>query len=254
MPPDSDDSLSLSLFFPDLYLPFSELQAVAAANPDNALLAGRGPPGTHDVDLAVDVLSAVREINSDHATPVHLPIFDKSLNEGRGDRSAETILVEGPVGVFILEGWSVGFGALGQEELARRYKEASIDFSSSLSPFSEGTTPYFLSHSLESLSTLDTNLSTLARAIYPFFDAFIQVLPTSLNHIFAWRLQQERAMKAANGGRGMTDEQVQSFVKRYLPGYELWGEGVRGEDNPWKGNGLALVFDQERQVDRLEEF
>ena len=27
-------------------------------------------------------------------------------------------------------------------------------------------------------------------------------------HIYKWRLQQEHAMKAQNGGKGMTDEQV----------------------------------------------
>ena len=29
-------------------------------------------------------------------------------------------------------------------------------------------------------------------------------------HIYKWRLQQEHNMKAKNGGRGMTDEQVEA--------------------------------------------
>ena len=31
-------------------------------------------------------------------------------------------------------------------------------------------------------------------------------------HIYKWRLQQEHAMKAQNGGKGMTDEQVKKWV------------------------------------------
>ena len=30
--------------------------------------------------------------------------------------------------------------------------------------------------------------------------------------IYKWRLQQEHAMKAQNGGKGMTDEQVKKWV------------------------------------------
>ena len=32
------------------------------------------------------------------------------------------------------------------------------------------------------------------------------------DYIYKWRLQQEHNMKAANGGKGMTDEQVEKYV------------------------------------------
>ena len=31
-------------------------------------------------------------------------------------------------------------------------------------------------------------------------------------HIYKWRLQQEHNMKAKNGGKGMTDAQVEAYV------------------------------------------
>lgn len=35
-------------------------------------------------------------------------------------------------------------------------------------------------------------------------------------------------MKARNGGKGMTDEQVKVFIDRYIPGYHFFGDGIIG--------------------------
>jgi len=66
-------------------------------------------------------------------------------------------------------------------------------------------------------------------------------------------------MKARNGGKGMTDEQVKSFVDRYIPGYFFFSDGIQNgylNENPslgredkqpkWKGNGLKVILDEER--------
>lgn len=57
--------------------------------------------------------------------------------------------------------------------------------------------------------------------------------------------QQEHAMKSKNGGLGMTDEQVENFVARYMPGYECFGAGI---ETRWKGALLRIVIDLQRQV------
>ena len=58
-------------------------------------------------------------------------------------------------------------------------------------------------------------------------------------------------MKAKNGGRGMTDEQVYAFVERYMPGYELWKEGIWSNDAPWAGRALRMYFGRGREVIRI---
>ena len=57
---------------------------------------------------------------------------------------------------------------------------------------------------------------------YPLLDVFVQFVPVAQDGaspwslIYPWRLEAEHKMKRANGGRGMTDEQVYAFVKRYV--------------------------------------
>ncbi|WWC61287.1 uncharacterized protein I303_103868 [Kwoniella dejecticola CBS 10117] len=225
----------------DLYKTHEGLKAVAAKHPDNALLSGRGPPGTHDVELAVSILDKVKRINDEAGSSVNLPIFDKSLCGGEGDRSESTIKITGPIDVFILEGWSMGFAPLSQASVKEAYKNPK--------PASPQTTnTYYTKHPLSSLQTLNTYLEEFARAVHPSFKAFVQVEPLSYDYVFTWRLQQEHAMKSANGGKGMTDDQVQKFVERYMPGYELWKEGIYASGTRWEGRGLKLVFGSEREV------
>ncbi|KAK8869948.1 hypothetical protein IAR55_000517 [Kwoniella newhampshirensis] len=224
----------------DLYKTHDDLVAIARQHPDNALLAGRGPPGTHDVDFAVTTIERVKVIN-DRGGPVNLPIFDKSLCSGEGDRSTDTVKIEGPIDVFILEGWSMGFAPLSDTQLVKRYENPK-----SASPNTPNT--YFPLHSLDSLQTLNSYLADFASAVYPFFSAFVQVEPVSYDYVFAWRLEQERNMKAKNGGKGMTDEQVEKFVERYMPGYELWKEGIFAKGTPWEGRGLRIEFGASREV------
>ena len=53
----------------------------------------------------------------------------------------------------------------------------------------------------------------------PLIDLDTQVKPAETHpyiHIYKWRLQQEHNMKATNGGRGMTDSQVEAYVLRVI--------------------------------------
>ena len=48
---------------------------------DNPYLQKRGYPGTHDLGLALEVLSDLK-----NGANTNVPIFDKSLKQGQGDR------------------------------------------------------------------------------------------------------------------------------------------------------------------------
>lgn len=231
----------------DLYLPYQKLKTLSQRHPSNQLLSGRGQPGTHDLELGSTVLKAIQAINL-NGVPVHLPIFDKSLNGGKGDRSQETILVKSPLDVFILEGWSMGFAPITPTVLHNKYSKGQN--------MPESERPYLTAHSLQSLLALNENLESVAASLYPTFTVFIQVQPSSLEHVFRWRLEQEHHMKSLNGGRGMTDEEVHAFVERYMPGYELWDSGVTDGDHAkaWKGNGYRLVYGKDREIIREEYF
>jgi D-glycerate 3-kinase len=82
----------------DFYLP--RARRLALARQIHPLFATRGPPGTHDLPLLVDVLLRVRA-----GRPVNLPVFSKSADDRlppqhwrRFDR----------IDILILEGWCIG--------------------------------------------------------------------------------------------------------------------------------------------------
>ena len=62
----------------------------------------RGPPGTHDVQLGVRVLHALRKTTD--SSVVELPVFQKETD----DRRPEPRIILGKVGIVIFEGWIVG--------------------------------------------------------------------------------------------------------------------------------------------------
>ncbi|KAG8711607.1 hypothetical protein FRC11_002350, partial [Ceratobasidium sp. 423] len=232
----------------DLYLPYDGLVGLGRTYPDNALLQGRGLPGTHDPALGADILECLSRINAG-GDAVSLPMFDKSAYRGFGDRSSETVEVRPPVDVVILEGWCFGFQPLSLAELEKRYNEPETEGVPSLPR-------YFKSHSLESLEVINGNLKNYADLWYRYFTHFIQasIVPENLHDVFDWRLQQEHAIKLKNGGHGMTDEEVHNFVARYMPGYELFQDTIESRSNPWIGHGIKVVLDKQRAVMRTEQF
>ncbi|OCH86087.1 P-loop containing nucleoside triphosphate hydrolase protein [Obba rivulosa] len=240
----------------DLYLPHVGLVELAAAHPQNALLKGRGQPGTHDVALGTETLEKLRCINESPNAEVRIPRFDKSLFDGEGDR-VEGALVRSPVDVVIFEGWCVGFYPVDEEEILRRWDR----------PVPRLGEDFFEKRGFRKEDVIEVN--ERLREYVKWWDmlhAFIQIKPVEshpYSYIYKWRLQQEHAMKASNGGRGMTDAQVEAFVDRYIPGYVFFGDGVsdgyvdaNGERKlpPWCGHGLRIQIGENREVVNVEKF
>lgn len=69
----------------DFYLPLEDRQRIKK---DKPFLRQRGPPGTHDLQLINEVINNLNS-NNGH---LKIPIFDKSLNNGEGDRSGFKIV------------------------------------------------------------------------------------------------------------------------------------------------------------------
>lgn len=96
-----------TLSLDDLYLPRAE--RLRMAREVHPLFATRGPPGTHDVELGLKLLTAVRRGEAASA-----PRFDKRTD----DRAAEGVMLPADLGVVLFEGWCLGIGAAPAEEPA----------------------------------------------------------------------------------------------------------------------------------------
>ena len=94
----------------DLYLTRRERRALAADV--HPLLAVRGPPGTHDVQLGLDTFYRLAR-----AGPVQVPRFDKATDERKPHVEWPTLA--GPAQVVLFEGWCVGARPQDAAELAQ---------------------------------------------------------------------------------------------------------------------------------------
>lgn len=90
---------SASLSLDDLYKTYRERQILKTQDPR---FVRRGPPGTHEVELGIEVLQRCRR----GQYPVEFPRFDKSVYEGEGDRTEPEIITDADIVFF--EGWFVG--------------------------------------------------------------------------------------------------------------------------------------------------
>ncbi|MCJ1466714.1 hypothetical protein MMC07_005334 [Pseudocyphellaria aurata] len=226
----------------DFYLTH-ELQAkLAASNSDNPLIQQRGQPSTHDLDLALGFFASLRD-----GREVQIPSYDKSAFDGQGERIPQNKwkvvngMGEEKVRVIILEGWCIGFRALQDQELRKKWEEASIQSKSGSYQGRLGWNRFqdvqFINEALRGYDALTDQL-----------DALIHINAEDPNFVFEWRLEQEAALRQVKG-TGMTDEQVIDFVNGYYPAYELYTdrlrEGVFGKE---KGKQLRLSIGKSREV------
>lgn len=86
----------------DLYLTKEERKVLSSRV--HPLFATRGVPGTHDIQLGIDVMRSLQNLKAGES--YRIPVFDKA----KDDRApAENwVEIEGPIDVIILEGWCVG--------------------------------------------------------------------------------------------------------------------------------------------------
>ncbi|RHZ79425.1 hypothetical protein Glove_146g35 [Diversispora epigaea] len=256
---DTNNLSVVSCSIDDFYLTYKDQKKLSQKNLGNLLLEHRGEPGTHDIPLGTRTLKNLcithenfykkleLGINPSELNEVLIPVYDKSLNNGRGDRIEKEnwIKVKPPFNIILFEGWLLGYKHLCKDQLELVYRKAQNSSSSSSSKL--------LSHPLSHLSIINENLKNYEKEWYPFLDLFIHIDTKDINYVYQWRLEQERKISL-----GMTDEQVYDFVKRYMPAYELYLPRLRKENffyekndfnnNQCHGRHLKIVLNKNRDL------
>jgi D-glycerate 3-kinase len=159
----------------DFYLPYQDMCDLYEYTNESAWKV-RGNPGTHDVQLLLNVLT-----NFKQKKECTVPIYDKYAKNSKGDRVGTRVLK--PCSVLLLEGWCLGFESLG---LGTNVDEALKDY----------------------------------QPVYDMFDGMVILKPPYINIVYKWREEAERCMRTM--GKGMSEEQVKSFVDVYMKTYETY--------------------------------
>ena len=170
------------------------------------LLSTRGVPGTHDIDLGIDIIDSL--LNADDQTVTSIPVFDKSID----DRCPEHTWQEwvGKVDIIVLEGWCVGAKPQADELLIEPVNglEAEED--------PEGIWRHYANQQLKA------QYATLFSRI----DLLLMLQVPSMQAVFEWRSLQEKklaermqyihdAQQPSDHLRIMNEQQIVRFIQHY---------------------------------------
>ena len=154
----------------DFYLTKAARAALAESN--HPLFATRGVPGTHDLALLNETITALRQ----PAGAVPVPAFDKA----RDDRTemVHWRQVSAPVQLILLEGWCVGLSPQSESDL-----EVPIN------PMEAEQDP-----SLVWRREVNRQLANGYRDVFGQLDTLLLLQAPSFDAVFEWRWQQEQRL------------------------------------------------------------
>ncbi|MEH2318511.1 glycerate kinase [Nostoc sp.] len=177
---------TLSLSLDDLYKTYSDRLILTQQDPR---LIWRGPPGTHDVDLGLNVLDQMRQLQS----PVMVPRFDKSAYRGAGDRTTPEMVTG--VDIVLFEGWFVGVRPINPNL------------------FDTAPPPIFTDEDRAFARDINRRLHDYL-PLWKRLDSLILLYPTDYRCSLEWRKQAEQQMIAA-GKSGMNNAEIEQFVNYF---------------------------------------
>ena len=184
----------------DIYLTKAQRQALG--NEVHPMLAVRGVPGTHDIDLGLQVLAQLR--GADDSSLTNIPVFDKAVD----DRAAQDQWVpfRGRPAVIIVEGWCVGARAEADESLRHPLNELeAVDDA-------DGVWRHYVNEQLK----------TRYRRFFDELDVLVFIPAPCWEVVYKWRLLQEEKLAARCREQGLDDSGVMSprQVARFVQYYE----------------------------------
>ncbi|MDH5834692.1 kinase [Luteimonas kalidii] len=181
---------AVALSLDDVYLDRPERERLARAV--HPLLATRGPPGTHDLPLALETLDALLA-----GVTVRLPVFDKRTDRRRPRDVWPRV---DPVDLVVFEGWCLGATAQDEASLERPVNALERD----ADPGGQ-----WRRH-------CNAALALAYPALWQRIDRLLFLQPPGFEVVPGWRWQQESMSYTAPAPEpGMTLAEVERFVQHF---------------------------------------
>jgi D-glycerate 3-kinase len=178
-----------SLSLDDLYLTYDERQALQQQDPR---LIWRGPPGTHEVSLGIEIIEQC--LQEDYTAQISLPRFDKSAKGGAGDRFEKREDINKP-DIFLFEGWFVGAQPIAEDL------------------FDNCPDPIITEEDRQFASANNQRLKAYV-PLWSKLDNLIVLSPEDYRLSKEWRKEAEHKLIAQHG-KGMTDKEIDRFVEYF---------------------------------------
>ena len=180
-----------SLSIDDFYKTYAERQQLQQRDPR---FRWRGPPGTHDLALGLSVLQALHRLQPQPSpSQIAVPRFDKSAQQGVGDRSQPDWVTE--IDVLLFEGWFVGLRPLDP------------------GCFETAPPPIQTAADREFAREVNRRLADYL-PLWDELDRLILLYPSDYRLSQQWRQQAEQQM-IASGKPGMAAAEIDAFVEYF---------------------------------------
>ena len=188
---------TVSLSLDDFYLTKTERNHLAAKV--HPLLATRGVPGTHDVQLAMD---SIKSLAAGQKTLITR--FDKSIDDRAPAASLKT--TEGKIGLIVVEGWCLGAKPESTEKLIQPINSLEENDDR------DGIWRAYVNRALQNDYP----------PLFALVDELIMLQAPAFDTVFKWRLEQEQKMvkrlekEGINCGSGvMSEQQILRFISYF---------------------------------------
>ena len=195
----------------DFYLPSDEMELVIKNNPWNV---SRGFPGSHSIELMHEKL-----LNWKKNGGLNVPVFDKSLRNGLGDRSHWRS--ENP-DLLIIEGWFLGIEPLSTD--INNHHLDTLDLS-----------PDEISYRRK----IQNNLIKYSD-VWNLMDNIWHLKPLKFEYMNMWKTNQEKEMFLKKG-KALQDKKLFNFLR-------MLNVSIPHKSFDIMNSYALLVIDQERNL------
>jgi D-glycerate 3-kinase len=184
----------INLSIDDFYHTHARRQELGATV--HPLLATRGVPGTHDVELALATLKALREQGE-----VRIPRFNKGVDDRAPQSEWPQVLA--PVDVIVLEGWCLSIGPEDEAALQMPINELEANEDG------QGLWRRYVNAQLQGPYA----------EFYALVDFLVFLKAPDFAKVYEWRQRQEDKLAARVSGeaakRVMSPAQLKRFIQHY---------------------------------------
>lgn len=180
----------------DLYRTHEQRQQLAADV--HPLLATRGVPGTHDVELGIRLFNQLRSL--EYGATLNIPVFDKASDDRLPE--AQWHPVFGPIDLILFEGWCVGCLPVEDPDL----NEPVNDLENLEDP--DGRWRH----------AVNAELAGRYRDWFDYIDRLLMLKVPGMHAVVNWRGQQEVENKAnalGSTSRSMDSAALARFIQHY---------------------------------------
>ena len=195
----------------DFYLPSDEMKLAIKNNPWNV---SRGFPGSHSVKLMYEKLLNWK-INGE----LNVPVFDKSLRNGLGDRSHWRF--DNP-DLVILEGWFLGIEPCSIGIKDKHVQSAVLNSNES-------------AYTIKIQKSLNEYLG-----VWSLIDNIWQLKPLKFEYMNMWKSFQEKEMLLQKGN-ALQDEKLSNFLR-------MLNVSIPHESFDFINSYALFLIDQERNL------